>query len=60
MEPAPQSVGQQGRQQQPQPVYDIRNGGHYGKLNPKLLNARELSGGGQNPPESLEMPVLRD
>ncbi|KAJ5884140.1 uncharacterized protein N7473_011026 [Penicillium subrubescens] len=32
MEPAPQGSGQQGRQQQQQqqPVYDIRNGGHYG------------------------------
>ncbi|CAG8903173.1 unnamed protein product [Penicillium salamii] len=30
MEPAPQSVGQQSRQPQPTPVYDIRNGGHYG------------------------------
>ena len=35
MEPAPQGTGQQqGRQQQQQPVYDIRNGGHYGKLQP--------------------------
>jgi hypothetical protein len=30
MEQAPQGAGQQ--QSRPQPVYDIRNGGHYGSL----------------------------
>lgn len=32
MEPAPQGTAQQQGRQQQQPVYDIRNGGHYGKL----------------------------
>jgi hypothetical protein len=42
MEPAPQGSGQQqGRQQQQQqqPVYDIRNGGHYGTEPPGELEA---------------------
>jgi hypothetical protein len=39
-------VGQQGRQQQQQqqaqPVYDIRNGGHYGKSSPRIMDAPRL------------------
>ncbi|KAJ6159811.1 transcriptional regulator family: Histone-like TF [Penicillium chrysogenum] len=31
MEQSPQGSAQQGRQQ-PQPIYDVRNGGHYGKF----------------------------
>ncbi|KAJ5779029.1 CCAAT-binding factor complex subunit HapE, partial [Penicillium paradoxum] len=33
MEQSPQGTAQQGRQQ-PQPIYDIRNGGHYGNYAP--------------------------
>ncbi|CAG8937410.1 unnamed protein product [Penicillium salamii] len=44
MEPAPQSVGQQSRQPQPTPVYDIRNGGHYGNLS-LTMDAPEPSWG---------------
>ncbi|KAJ5677462.1 uncharacterized protein N7477_003095 [Penicillium maclennaniae] len=41
MEPATQGTGQQGRQQQP--VYDIRNGGHYAAKLKRACRARVVS-----------------